>query len=231
MTTEGHCGDILDGHIQFPSDKSGKTGGIKHTGLAHNTLRRETGNFLAQGDHGVKRIGDDDDEGIRGILLDAFRNRSHNLGVNFNQIITAHAGLTRQTCSDDNNIRTFDILVIVGSGHTDIKTIDRGSLCNIQSFSLRHVFDDVKQNDITQLAQCAKLSQNATNLSTTDQSNFRSRHFLSPLKINSPTVNRRARNNPVLSKLLEQISVYTVYKQFLAVKNLCATTQFYLAGQ
>ena len=40
---------------------------------------------------------------FRSVVADAFSNSGHDLGVNFDQVVAAHAGLTRQaSCNDDN---------------------------------------------------------------------------------------------------------------------------------
>ena len=51
-----------------------EAGGVEDAGLADDAVVGEAGDLLAEGNHGVERVGDDDDEGFGSVLLDPFGN-------------------------------------------------------------------------------------------------------------------------------------------------------------
>ena len=63
-------------------------------------------------DHGVERVGDDDDEGVGRVLLDALADLLDDLGVDAEQIVAAHAGLARHARGDDDDVGAGDVLVV-----------------------------------------------------------------------------------------------------------------------
>ena len=103
------------------------------------------------------------------ICLDPFSNRSHDLRVDFDQVITAHARFAGQTGGNDDNIGTFDVFVAVGAFQIDIVAIYRTNFSNVEHLALGQTFNNVKQNNITEFTQCTKLSENAADLSATDK--------------------------------------------------------------
>jgi hypothetical protein len=48
---------------------------VEHAGHADDLVVRQAREFLQRPDHRVERIGDADDEGVRGVLLDALADR------------------------------------------------------------------------------------------------------------------------------------------------------------
>ena len=102
------------------------------------------------------------------ILLDPFGNRGHDLGVDFDQVVTAHARFAGEAGGDDDDVGTLDVFVAVGPFQVDVEAVNRSRFGDVEHLTLRKTFDDVEQHHITQFTQSAELSQNATNLSTTD---------------------------------------------------------------
>ena len=109
--------------------------------------------------------------------LDAFGNRCHDLGVNLDQVITAHARFTGQTGGHDNDIGTLDIFVAVGALQADIIAVNRSDFSDVEHLALGQSFDDVEQYNVTKFTQSAKLGKNTTNLTTTDERNLFTSHF------------------------------------------------------
>src|SRR6185369_1911035 len=121
VTAEGHGINILDRYAEFPGDEGYETCRIENTGLADNAVVRKTGDLLAESNHGVERVGDDDDERVRCILLDPLGNGLHDLGVGCDEVVTAHARFTGKACSNDNNVCALDIFVAVGAFQVYVK--------------------------------------------------------------------------------------------------------------
>src|SRR6185369_2651872 len=70
VTAEGHGIDVFHGHAELPGDEGYETSRVENPGLADNAVVRKAGNLLTESNHGVERIGDNDDERVRRILLD-----------------------------------------------------------------------------------------------------------------------------------------------------------------
>ena len=52
---------IIEGHRH----EGAKTGGIEHASLADDLVRREAADLPGKVDHGVKGVGDNDEDGVR----------------------------------------------------------------------------------------------------------------------------------------------------------------------
>lgn len=59
----------------------------------------------------VDRVGDDGDEGLGADLSGSFSQITDNSGVDVEKIVTGHAGLTWDTCGDDDDVSSFQGLV------------------------------------------------------------------------------------------------------------------------
>ena len=52
----------------------------------------------------------------------------HHFRINAKQVITTHAGLTCNTCCDDNNVSIFDVCIVIGTCDGGIPAFNRRSL-------------------------------------------------------------------------------------------------------
>ena len=64
--------------------------------------------FAAPIPSGRRRVGEGDHERIRRILLDAVTDCRHDLEVDTQQVVAAHAGLARYAGRDDHHVRALD---------------------------------------------------------------------------------------------------------------------------
>ena len=115
------------------------------------------------------------------ILLDACANRTHDLEVDAEQIVAAHAGLARHTGSDDDDISACNVGVGIGPGQFGVKTIDGRGFGEIERFALRCAFGNVEQDDIAKLLEPREVGERAADLTSTNQCDFLTRHHLSPI--------------------------------------------------
>ena len=76
----------------------------------------QAGGFTQHPDHGVQGIGDADDKGLGRILLDARANLLHDLDIDAQQIIPAHARLARHAGGDDDDVGALDAGIGVAAG-------------------------------------------------------------------------------------------------------------------
>jgi hypothetical protein len=122
--------------------------------------------------HGVERIGDADDEGFRGVLLDAGADLLHHLQIDAQQIVTAHAGLARHAGSDDADLGAVNRLIGIGAGVVGVKTVDRRGLGDVEGLALGHALGDVEHHDVAQLLQPNEMGERAADLTGANQSNL-----------------------------------------------------------
>jgi hypothetical protein len=66
---------------------------IEHARHADDLAVRQAGELAHHPHHRVERVGDDDDEGVRGMRLDASPTVAIDLGVDADQVVAAHACL------------------------------------------------------------------------------------------------------------------------------------------
>ena len=149
---------------------------IQHAGHADDLLDRQARELLQRPDHGVQRVGDADDEGVRGILLDAFADRLHHLEVDAQQVVAAHPRLARDTGGDDADIGTGDVGVVVGALQRGVEALGRTRLRDVQRLALRRALGDIEQDDIAQFLHRSQMRQRAANLSRTDKCDLGSGH-------------------------------------------------------
>src|SRR5262249_22092093 len=76
-------------------------------------------------DHGIERIGDDDDERLRAVLLDGSADLANHLRVDAQQIVAAHPGLARHAGGDDHDVGALDVVVAVRAEEARVVVFDR----------------------------------------------------------------------------------------------------------
>ena len=86
---------------------------VEHAGHADHHVVRQAGEFAQRPDHGVERVGDADDEGVRGVRLDALADRLHDLQIDAEQVVAAHARLARHAGGDDADVGAGDVGIVV----------------------------------------------------------------------------------------------------------------------
>ena len=139
---------------------------------ADDPLGRQARNTLQVIDHDIERVGDADDEGIGRVFLDARADLAHDLGVDADQVVAAHARFTRHAGRDDDDVGAGDRLVVVGAFHDRVETLDRAGLDEIERLALGNALGDVEQDGVAQLLQAHEVRQGAADLACADQRDF-----------------------------------------------------------
>ena len=142
-------------------------------------LRGQAGELLQRPDHRVERVGDADDEGVRGVLLEAGADRLHDLEVDAEEVVAAHAGLARHAGGDDDDVGAGDGGVVAGAGDLGVEPVDRAGLGQVERLALGHAVDDVEQDDVAEFLQRGQMGERAADLTGADQSNLLARHGIS----------------------------------------------------
>ena len=95
--------------------------------------------------------------------------RFHDLKVDAEQIVAAHAGLTRHAGGDDDHVGALDHRIIVRAAEAHMKTLLRGRLREVESFSLRDAFGDVEEGDVPEFLQGGNMGERTADLAGADQ--------------------------------------------------------------
>ena len=178
MAAEHEGGDVLDRDLEFLGQEMAEARGIEHAGHADDLVGGQAGGLLQRPDHGVERIGDADDEGVRRMRLEAGADRIHHLEIDAEQVVAAHAGLARHAGGDDDDIGAGDVGVGARAGELGVEAVDRRGFGKIERLALGNAVDDVEENDVAQLFQRRQMGQRAADLAGPDQCNFLARHEL-----------------------------------------------------
>ena len=176
MATEHEGGDVLDRDVELLGQKMAEAGRIEHAGHAHYLLRRQTGELLQRPDHGVERVGDTDHKCVRGVFGNALANRFHDLQVDSQQVVAAHARLARHACGDNADIGAGNCSVIVRARKTGVEAIHGAGFGNIKRLALRDALGDVEQHHVAQFFQTRQMRERAADLTCADQRDFASGH-------------------------------------------------------
>lgn len=150
MTAQRPGVDVLHRDVELLGKEPAEARRVENAGHADDLVLGEAGEFLQRPDHRVERIGDADDEGVRGMRLDAFADRFHHLQVDADQVVAAHAGLAGNARGDDADIRILDGGIVVRAGDGDVLAEDRRGLVDIQRLALGNALGDIEQDDVAQ---------------------------------------------------------------------------------
>ena len=153
MAAEHEGGDVFDRDVEFIGQEIAEARRIEHAGHADHLLVRHAGSLLQRPHHRVQRVGDADDEGVGGILLDAGADLLHDLEIDAQEIVAAHAGLARHAGGDDADLGAVERVIGIGAGEMGVEAVDRGRLGDVERLALRHALGDVEHHDVAELLQ------------------------------------------------------------------------------
>ena len=137
----------------------------------------QAGEFAQRPDHRVERVGDADDEGVRRVGGDALADRFHDLEVDAEQVVAAHARFARDAGGDDADVGAGDVGVIVGAFEDSVELVDRRALGDVERLALRRAFGDVEEDDVAEFLERGEMGQRAPDLSGADERDLRSCHL------------------------------------------------------
>ena len=183
MAAQHEAGDVADRHAEFPGEEGGEARRIEHAGHADDLVVGQARKFAQRPHHRVERIGDADDEGVGSILLDALAHRLHDLEVDAQQVIAAHARLARDAGGDDDDVRAFDVLVIIGARDDSVETFDRPALRQVQRLALRNALGDVEEDDVAQFLLRRQMGERTADIASADQRYLLTGHMLVILQV------------------------------------------------
>ena len=178
MAAENEGGDILDRNLEFLGEEEAEAGAIEHAGHADHHVLRQAGELLQRPDHRVERVGDADDEGVRGVFLDAGADLFHDLEVDAEKVVAAHAGLAGNARRHDADIGAFDGGVVAGTRQRGVEAVDRRGLCDVEALALGDAVGNVEEDDVAQFLDAGEMRQRAADHSRTNKCDLLAGHSL-----------------------------------------------------
>ena len=150
MTTQDHGGHVVHRNPQFLGNERAETSGIQYPGHTHDAVFGELRHQVCHMRHGIQRIGDNNNDGVRRMHNHLFGGRLHYFVVRQQQIVAAHTRLAREPGGNDDDVGTGRGCIFVGSDDVHIETFDRTGLQQIKAFALGNAFGDVDEDDVAQ---------------------------------------------------------------------------------
>ena len=111
-----------------------------------------------------------------GACLRCRRRPLHDLEVDAEKIVAAHAGLARHARRDDHHVGARDGGIVVRADHLGVETVDRRGLGDVERLALGHAFRDVEQDDVAEFLQSGEMREGAADLSCADERDLAARH-------------------------------------------------------
>jgi hypothetical protein len=109
---------------------------VQDAGHADDLFLGQARELLQGPDHGVERVGDADDEGVGGVGLDAFADGLHDLQVDAQQVVAAHARLARHAGGDDADVGAGDVGIVVDALQRDVLAEHGRGFGDVQGLAL-----------------------------------------------------------------------------------------------
>ena len=128
MAAKHHRRHILRAYVELLVEEEAEARRIEDAGHADHLVARQPARLLQRPDHGVERIGDTDDEGFRRVFAQAGADLLHDLEVDFEEIVAAHAGFPRHASGDDHHIGVLDLGIFVNALDLRAVFLDRRGL-------------------------------------------------------------------------------------------------------
>ncbi len=110
------------------------------------------------------------------IGLDAVADRRHDLEIDAQKIVAAHAGLARHAGGDDHHIGALDVGIGIGAAHLHVEAFDGAGLGEVQRLALRQPLHDVEHHDVAKLLEGDEMGERAADLSTADERDLLAGH-------------------------------------------------------
>ena len=179
MAAEHEGGHVLDRDVELLGQEVAEAGRVQHAGHADDLLRLQAGELLQRPHHGVERVGDADHEGVGGILLDAVADRFHDLEVDADEVVAAHAGLARHAGGHDDHVGARDVGVVVRALVLGVEPVDRRGFGDVETFALGNALRDVEENDVAEFLQADEMGERAADLAGADERDLVTGHGMS----------------------------------------------------
>ena len=145
--------DVLHTVAGLLGDEGLEARHVQAAGLADDALGRKAARLPGGVDHGVERVGHDDQDAVGHARADLARDAGDDAGINLDQVVAAHAGPARQPGGQHDDVRAGQLRVVVGAGHAAVQPLDGRGLVQVERLAPRLVghLRDVEEHDVAQL--------------------------------------------------------------------------------
>jgi hypothetical protein len=126
--------------------------------------------------HCVERIGDDDQDRVRGVLGRLFDDRSDDPGVLGQEVVPAHTGLPGETGRHDDDVRTGRVGVVVRAEDPGVVPDQRRRLGEVEALALWQPLHDVDQDDVREAGLGDALGGRGADVAGTDDGDLVAGH-------------------------------------------------------
>ncbi len=162
MAAKCHGADILDRDAGGFGQEAGEAGAIEYARHADDLVGRQSRKLLQSPNHRVERVGDADDEVLPAhAALIAAADLLHDVQIDAQEIVAAHAGLARYARGDDADVGAGDCRITVGAGAGELGVVafDAPACDKIERLALGHPLDNVRQDDVAELLKPGQKAQ------------------------------------------------------------------------
>jgi hypothetical protein len=108
--------------------------------------------------------------------LDALADGLHDLQIDADQVVAAHARLARHAGGDDADVGARDVGIVIGTLEGDVGADHGGGLGDVQRLALGGALGDVEQDDVAQRLARGHMSQGAADHAGPDEGDLRASH-------------------------------------------------------
>jgi hypothetical protein len=176
MAAEHEGADVLHRDVELGGNEIAQPRRIENARHADHHVARQPREFLQRPDHRVERVGDADDEGLRGVFPDPGADLLHHLEIDLKQVIAAHARLTRHAGRNDANVGALDPRIGGCAGELCVEAVDRRGLSKVQRLALGNPFDDVEKHHVAEFLEGGEKGEGTADLTGADEGNSGSGH-------------------------------------------------------
>src|SRR5262245_10774945 len=150
MAAKHESRDSLHRDVEFVGKEITEARRVEHARHADHFMLRQAATFLQRPHHGIQWIGDADHEGVGCVFFYSRTDLAHHFQIDVQQIVPAHARLTRHAGGNDADVGAPDSVIAVGYDKFCIETIDLRQLRDIDSLALGNALHNVEQHDVAE---------------------------------------------------------------------------------
>ena len=174
VPAQHHGAHVFHRHARSLREEELQPRGIEDAGHAHHPLGRKAGDLLHGVDHGIERIRDHDDEGVRAAGAQVLGHTAGDLEIDAEQIVARHAGLARHPGGHDDHVGACQIVPAGGAADGGVVAEHGAVLLEIERLALREpeLLRDVEQPHVAQLLPGRQRRQLAPDVTGPNQGNL-----------------------------------------------------------
>ncbi len=172
MSTQHVAVHVLHAHPQLHRHEGSHASRIQDPSLADHPASGQSAGLHRQVGHGIQRIGQDDEDRLRGGLQSRLHRFAHDLAVRLKQVIAAHPRFAWQASGQHHQVGAGGLAIAIAASHLHVGADHRHGFGQIQGFTLWHALHDVYQHQLGDLAFGQEMRRGRACLSCPDDGYF-----------------------------------------------------------